>query len=64
MGRNISGHQTDREAKIRQDLFPGWEDLCRQVDNFEGNLAELSAGGLELKVSRNLMIIAPSLMLT
>ena len=29
MGRNISGHQTDREVKIVQDFLPGWEDNGR-----------------------------------
>ena len=28
-GRNISRHQTDREAKIGQDFFPGQEDFGR-----------------------------------
>ena len=55
MGRNISGHQTDHEMKIIQDLFPSWEDNGRRMDNLKGNRTELSQW-LVSKVSRDLII--------
>ena len=54
LGRNVSGHQTDREAKIVQDVFPCREDNGCRVDDLEGNLMELRRW-LDSEVCRDLI---------
>ena len=53
-GRNVSGHQTDHEAKIVQDVFPCQENNGCRVDNLEGNLMELRQW-LDSEVCRDLI---------